>query len=119
LPGRLSVIQKDTDLAIKRTIISEYEDNTILQQNLVLDGKEQAFKPDFGNAQGTITAHRSTRGDTLFIESKISFKNGDRTVETTTTETWTLQDHRKLLSVNQSSNSFGGKRTLTAIYEKQ
>ncbi len=119
LPGQLNVIQKDTEVDIKRTIISEYENNTIMEQNLVLDGREQAFKPTFGTPQGTRSAHRSVRGDTLFIDSKISFKNGDRTVELTSTEAWTLQDHGKVLSVNQSSNSFGGKRTLTAIYEKQ
>jgi mannan endo-1,4-beta-mannosidase len=119
LPGKLHVVQKENEFDIKRTIISEYADNTITEENLVLDGKEQEFKPAFGSGQGMISAHRSERGDTLFIDSKVSFKNSGRTVEWITKEAWTLQDHGKVLSITQSSNSFRGKRTLTAIFEKQ
>jgi mannan endo-1,4-beta-mannosidase len=118
LPGRLGVVQKDNELIIKRTMISEYEDNTVMTDTLSLDGKEQAFKSPFRNTPGTIAAHLSGKGDTLFIDSKVSFTNGGQTREFVTAEAWSLKDHGKLLSIDQSSTGFRGKRSIIAVYEK-
>jgi mannan endo-1,4-beta-mannosidase len=118
LPGKLSIIQKDDRIIIKRTMISEYEDNTVTTDSLSLDGKEKEFRSPFRNTPGTIAAHLSEKGDTLFIDSKVSFKNGGQTREFVTNEAWSLQDRGKILSINQSSNGFRGKRTVVAIYEK-
>jgi mannan endo-1,4-beta-mannosidase len=119
LPGKLTVVEKGGELVIKRTMVSEYADNTVTEDDLSLDGKEREFKPPFGNARGTISAHRSDKNDTLFVDSKSSFQNGGHTIGWATHETWTLQDHGKQLSVLQTSDSFRGKRTIMAIFEKE
>ncbi|HEY8733139.1 MAG TPA: hypothetical protein VIL90_01150, partial [Puia sp.] len=80
---------------------------------------EQEFKSPFGNTPGTIKAYSSEKGDTLFIATKISFKNGGRTVEFVTNEAWTLQERDRILSMTQTSTTFRGKRTVTAIFIKQ
>ena len=58
-------------LNIKRTMVSEYSENTIIDEQLLLDGKEKAFKAPFGNTPRMVTAHQSENGDTLFIDSKM------------------------------------------------
>ncbi len=118
LPGKLSIAQKDNRIRIKRTMISEYEDNTIMEDTLTLDGKEKAYRSPFRNAPGTIAAHLSAKGDTVYIDSKVSFQNGGQTREFVVNEAWTLQDHGKSLSIAQSSNSPRGRRSITAVYGK-
>ena len=100
-------------------MISEYSDNTITDEELTLDGKEKTFKAPFGNTPGTISAHLSPNGDTLFIDSKIKFNYNGRSNEWTTSESWTLEKEGQILSVQQTFNSFQGKRTLTAVYNKE
>ena len=116
---QLSIDKNDNSLNIKRTIVSEYSDNTIADEQMTLDGKEKAFKAPFGNAPRMVTAHQSENGDTLYIDSKITFTNAGRNVEWTTNEIWTLKNDGKTLSVKQISSSFRGERTITAIYNKE
>jgi mannan endo-1,4-beta-mannosidase len=118
LPGKLGIVQKDDQIMIRRTMISEYENNTVTTDTLSLDGKEKAFISPFRNTPGTIAAHLSQKGDTLYIDSKISFTNGGQTREFITSEAWGLQDHGKTLSIIQSSNGFRGRRSVTAVYGK-
>jgi mannan endo-1,4-beta-mannosidase len=118
LPGRIGVTQKENNIDIKRTVISEYAENNVMENNLALDGKEQEFRLPFGNTAGTISAHRSPKSDTLYIDSKATIKNGGRSIEWSSNEIWTLQDHGKTLCILQSSSSFRGRRVVTAIFEK-
>jgi hypothetical protein len=101
----LAVIQNDDGPDIKRTMISEYSENTVIDEQLTPDGKEKALKAPFGNAPGMGTTHLSEKGDTLFIDSKVTFNNGGRTNVWTINEAWTLKDNGKVLSVKQSSAS--------------
>ena len=87
--------------------------------NLVLNGGEQEFKSPFGNTPGTIKANSSEKSDSLFITTKVNFKNGGRTMEFITTEVWSLQDQGMVLSMTQISTTFRGKRTITALFNKQ
>ena len=119
LPYQLAIDKDDNGLSIKRTMVSEYGDNTVTDEQLALDGKEKAFKAPFGNAPRMVTAHQSENGDTLFIDSKITITNGGRTNEWVTNEVWTLKEEGKVLSVKQISNSFRGKRSVTAVYNKE
>jgi mannan endo-1,4-beta-mannosidase len=119
LPYHLVVIQNENSLAVKRTMVSEYSDNTVMEQQLTLDGKEKEFKAPFGNAPMLVKAHFPGNGDTLFIDSKITFTNGPRAGEWITNEVWTLKDNGKVLSITQSSATFRGKRLVTLIFDKQ
>lgn len=119
LPGKLAVTQQDNSLAVERTMVSEYADNTTTQQTFTLDGKEQPYKAPFGNTPGTIAARWSEKGDTLMINSKVSFQNNGRAVEWTTNEAWVLQDNGNVLCIIQTSNTFRGKRQVTTVYDKE
>lgn len=119
IPVKLKVKQKENNIEIERTMLSEYADNNTIKLNLVLNGGEQEFKSPFGNAPGTVKAYSSEKGDSLFIVTKVNFKNGGRTIEFLTNEVWTLQDQNNALSMNQTSTGFRGKRTITAFFNKQ
>jgi mannan endo-1,4-beta-mannosidase len=118
IPAKLKVIQKGNNIEVGRTMISEYADDNIIKENLVLNGGEQEFKSPFGNAPGTIKAYTSEKGDTLFIVTKVNFKNGGRSFEFVTNEAWTLQDQERILSMTQTSTTFRGKRAITAVFIK-
>jgi mannan endo-1,4-beta-mannosidase len=119
LPSELLIDKKGDDLNVKRTMVSEYADERTADEQLALDGKEKEFKAPFGNAPMMVSARQSEKGDTVFIDSKIKFTNGGRTIEWNTSETWSLSKDGKKLSVKQSSGSLRGKRTVTAVYDKQ
>ena len=114
-PSKLEIMQHENTIDIKRTMISEYSDRTIVDQLLRLDGKEQEFKAPFGNAPMKISARLSEKEDTILIDSKMSFGNRDFV----TSEKWALQDNGRILAITQTSNSFRGPRTITAIFEKE
>jgi mannan endo-1,4-beta-mannosidase len=119
LPYKLEIIQKENGLDIKRTMISEYSDNTVVEQQLTLDNKEKEYKAPFGNAPMMVKAYLSEKGDSLFVDSKITFTNGGRSNEWTTNEAWVLTGSGKVLSITQSSATFRGKRLVTAVFNKQ
>jgi hypothetical protein len=119
LPGRLNILQQNNELDIKRTLVSEFADSRTTEEKLVLDGKERSFNPEFGNAPRLVKAWRSEKGDSAFIDTRIRFTNGGHTREWTIREIWTLSDNGRILSVSQSSDLFGGKRSVVAMYERR
>jgi mannan endo-1,4-beta-mannosidase len=119
LPFQLKIDKNDSELNIKRTIVSEYSDNILVDEHLTLDGKEKAFTSPFSNAPRMVAARQSQNGDTLFIDSKITFTTGGRTNVWNTNELWILKDEGKILSVRQTSNAYRVKRSVTAIYNKE
>jgi mannan endo-1,4-beta-mannosidase len=119
LPAKLEVIETNHELLIKRTMVSEYSDKTVMEQELRLDGIEKEFKAPFGNRPMMVKAIRSNTGDSLIVESKISFTNGGRTNELINHETWNLMDHDKVLLITQSSTSSRGRREIRIVYDKQ
>jgi hypothetical protein len=48
-----------------------------------------------------------------------TFNRGGQTTEMLTKETWSLRERGRVLSIQQSSNSFRGERKITMIFEKQ
>ncbi|HXB45893.1 MAG TPA: hypothetical protein VNV85_17620, partial [Puia sp.] len=80
---------------------------------------EKAFTSPFSNAPRMVAARQSQNGDTLFIDSKITFTTGGRTNVWNTNELWILKDEGKILSVRQTSNAYRVKRSVTAIYNKE
>jgi mannan endo-1,4-beta-mannosidase len=114
-PSKLEIIQDGDSIDIKRTMVSEYSDSRIMEQLLTFDGKEKEFKAPFGNAPMKVSARLSAKGDTILIDSKMSFGNRDLV----TNEQWSLQENGKILAITQTSNSFRGKRTITVVFDKE
>lgn len=119
IPSKLSVSQNDIVISIKRTMVSEYSDNTTTDQQLLLKGKEQSFKVPFGNTPGKITARLSANNDTLLIDSKVEVNFGGRSNEWATNEAWYLSADGNVLTVKQSFNSFMEKTTQLIVYKKE
>jgi mannan endo-1,4-beta-mannosidase len=117
LPYKLGVTLKGYDLAIRKTFIVEYGDDRVTEEKLTLDGAE--YKSEFRNSPRITTAKRSDKGDTLFIESKVTFNRGGQISEMKEKEAWSLQEHGRILSIHQTSSSFWGKRDITLIFDKR
>jgi hypothetical protein len=116
LPYKLEINQNGNDLNIKSTFIKEFEDNRIEEENLTLDGKE--CKLEFQNSPRIKTANWSEKSDSLIIVSKTTMHRGGQPMEIVSTETWTLQENGKTLSIHQYSKTFWGERTTTLIFDK-
>ncbi len=117
IPVLVSVTHNGDNLEISRTLVSEFSDNSVMQEQLTTDGQEKSMKAPFGNFPRLVTARFSNGRDSLFVESKISFTNGGRTTEWTNGEVWTLNESGSQLIILQTSNSFMGRRKLSLVYE--
>ena len=105
-PAELEITQDETTIDVKRSMISEYSDKTIMEQRLTLDGTEQEFKAPFGNAPMKVSARLSEKRDTILIDSKMSFGNRDFV----TSEKWALQDNGKILAITQNFQFIQGQK---------
>jgi len=117
LPAKLKIDQKDKELNIQKSVVEEWQDNTVTDEKLMLNGEET--KSVYLNSPRITTANLSANGDTLMVKSKVTFNNGPQPMQMTTAETWHLQDRGKVLSITQSSTSSRGERKITMIYDKQ
>lgn len=117
IPYKMAVSQRDNDFRIKRSFIVEWGDDRVTEDTLTLDGK--VLKSQFFNAPLTTTAGWAGEGDTLIIESIITFTRGGRNSEMKTTEYWTLNKSDSVMKIKQSSVSFRGSRELTLIFDRR
>ena len=116
LPSGLNINQNGDSLTVKKTFVEEYTDNRIIVDHLILNGT--ATTSQMFNSPVTIKADWKNNSDTLVIVSNATFKFGDRTFEMNSDEQWTLQDNGRILSIEQASDSFRGKRKITMIFNK-
>jgi hypothetical protein len=117
VPERLETALDGIRLTIRRTIVQEWGDENATIDTLKLDGSES--RSEFFNAPRVSTARRSESGDTLFIDSKVTFNRGGQVTVMTGLEIWTLGGTGRLLSIRQVSDSFRGKRDITIVYDRQ
>ena len=117
IPYKLSITQKENDLAIQKTFILEYTDDLITSENMTLDDKE--CTSELWNSPMITKATWSQKNDTLFIESKVILKRNGKDLEIVTNESWSLNDKGKILSLKQYSRSFWGERKIIMIYDKK
>jgi len=117
LPFKIETVQKENEIIIKRTVLLEYADDRITTEKLTLDGKEN--KSAFMSSLQTTKAEFKPGGDTLFIQSKVTMQRGDQSIETITNENWTLQEKGTILSIQQYSSSFWGKRDITMVFDRE
>ncbi|HVY73184.1 MAG TPA: glycosyl hydrolase [Puia sp.] len=119
LAAKLDLQATEDALDVKRTLVSEFAESRTTEEKLMLNGEEQSFKPEFGNAPRMVKARRSEKGDSLYIDTRVNFTNNSRTVEWTTHETWALKNNGRVLVISQASNAFFGKRSVVAVYDKE
>jgi len=66
----------------------------------------------------TTVAKRIAGSDAFETDSKVSFTRNGKTMNMLTNEKWYLTDNGKTLVIEQSSNSFGGVRKITMVFDK-
>jgi hypothetical protein len=115
---KIKVGQKDDAIMISKTSPSFNggEDVTTME-TLTFDGKASESTV-FGNSKKSSVAKWSEDGQTLTINYTIAFERNGQTTEIKGTETWTLANEGKSLSVQTVSSSPQGERSTKALYDK-
>jgi len=115
-PARMEVTQHGSDLVIKTTRVVEYADDQVTEEKLALDGSES--KSEFMNSPRVTTAHVSPSGDSITIDSVVTFTWGAPGSKMTSTDTWTLLDGGKTLSIQRHSVSQRGEQNMTMMFSR-
>ena len=116
-PSRLELAQRGSELTVRTTRIVEYEDDHVSEEKLLLDGTEA--KSEFMNSPRVSTARLSPSGDSLTIESVVTFKQGSPGAKMTTRETWRLADGGDRLVIQRHVSSPRGEQDLTLVFDRR
>ncbi len=119
LPYKLTVSQDENKLSIQKTFIVEWGDDRVRIDTLTLDGKENESTSDYWNSPQIMKANWSENGDTLIIETKITFNRGGQKSEITARENWVLQESDEVLAIKYHSKSRWGERNISIIFDKR
>ena len=117
LPYKLTIAQSEHEIVISRTVILEFADDRITEERLIPDGREHVS--EIMNNMRVTTARYTDGMDTLVIESRITMQREERTFESITRETWTLQEQGVMLTIQQYSTSFWGERNITMVFDRR
>lgn len=116
LPSKISVIEQGNALEINKTFIVEYDTDRMETQKLILDGPDCITKSE--NATKITSSKHIAGSGALEINSKIAFIKNGKTIEMVSTEKWDLTGRGKNLVIEQSSNSYGGKKNIKMVFDK-
>jgi len=117
IPTVMKLTQQDNDLVIQRTYQREYEDDFVLEESVTLDGEE--CHSEFWNSPRVSTANWSEKGDTLIIDTKITFEREGQTSEMNIREAWSLKEEGKMLTIEHFSSSDWGEREIIMVFDKK
>jgi len=116
LAAKLKIAQDNSQVAVQKTFIEEWEDNRITNEKLSLNGTES--QSEYYGFPRISTAQLSAGQDTLKINSKVSINRGGSSTTMLNTEAWALQNHGRELCITQTADSPQGKRKIILVYEK-
>ena len=117
VPDRMQVYQYGNNLIAEKRFVQEYTDDRVENDTLNINGEET--KSQMYNSPMITKAKWSNDGDTLVINSKVTFTMGGRSMEMTTNELWTLSDDGNTLFIHQTADSFSEKRKVDLVYNKK
>ena len=118
LPYKLQIKQNKNNMIIAKTFIVEYADDRVRVDTLMLDGKENKSLADYWNVPQLTTANWSDNHDTLTIETKIIFGQGEQSFVSITREKWLLQKNGKVLVDRLYSKSRRDERNIKIVFDK-
>jgi len=117
LPYKLNIYFSENTINIKKTFITEFDDNRIQDESYIPDGKE--IKSIFWNSPRITSMCWSEKGDTMIINSKTTFTRGGQVSEAISNEHWTLVDQGQSIEIKlYSSSVWRGERKIIAVYDK-
>lgn len=110
--------QKDDAITISRTFTNFNGEDMTTSETLTYDGKESETTI-FETSKKKATAKWSDDGKTLTIDYTLLLDFNGQTNEIKGTETWTLSEDGKSLTVQNNSSSPQGDFSTKAVYDKQ
>jgi hypothetical protein len=110
--------QKAESIAITRTQPSFNGDDMTSTETLTFDGKE-VESTIFENSKRKATAKWSDDGKSLMINYTLLLDFNGQSMEIKGTDTWTVSDDGKNLTVMTKSTSAQGEFSWKAVYDKQ
>jgi mannan endo-1,4-beta-mannosidase len=116
LPYRLEIVNVGDSLKIEKEVILEYIKNQITQQLWIADGRE--ILSEYWNSPMKSIATWSEDKDTLLINSKVIFREGNQKREFLTKERWYLDSYGRELLIKQTSDSPWGKKEILMVFDK-
>ncbi len=116
-PARLDVTQDGSALTIQSTRVTEFSDDQVTQEKLLLDGTES--KSEFMNSPRVTTARMNATRDRILMESVVTFAWGPTGAKMTMKDTWQLLDGGSTLSIQRAVSSFRGEQNQTLIFDKR
>lgn len=117
-PRKIKVEQKDDAITIAKTSLTGGGEEITSTETLTFDGKT-VESTVFGNSKKKSSIKWSEDGKTSTVTYTIAFERNGQTFDVNGTETWTLTDEGKSLSVTTVSTSPQGERTTKAVYDKE
>ncbi|HVT86092.1 MAG TPA: hypothetical protein VHD35_12885 [Chitinophagaceae bacterium] len=115
----LKVEQKDDAITISRTTPSfQGGDDVTSTETLTFDGKE-VTGTGFGNSTRKSSLKWADDGKSFTITSNTTMDRNGQTFSFSATETWTLEDGGKSLTVTTTRTTQQGDVTTKAVYDKQ
>jgi len=118
-PPFLMIVDQDEDTVfVKKYSMTEYEDDQITREEIMLDGSEMRSTAIM-NAVVISTALFIEEEKTIQIRSSAKFNFGGRETEMKSSEAWTLKDGGDILEIVQISPGFrGGENKSVLVFEK-
>jgi len=114
---KMVIKQDGNNLSMEKTTRRQSGEERTATETYTLDGKE-CVNPAFQDNTKKSTATWSDDKESLTIVSKMTFERDGQQSEITTTETFTLSQDKKNLSIDYTSKSSRGERKNTFVYDK-
>lgn len=112
---KMTVRQTPDSLIIERLSKRRSGEEATSIEKLTIDGKE-CTNTVFERPKKSI-AGWSKDGNTIIITSKMTFEREGEEIEIKSSETWSLLENNKILSIAFSSTSPRGERKATYVYD--
>lgn len=118
VPYEMEIDQDDDLLIVKKFMIGEYGDDSITNDEILLDGTE--MRAIMSDSPRISKANLEEGSKTIKISSTLKFNRGGTTAEIKSSEKWSLKEEGNILKIVQvSTGSGGGENTVSLVFDKK
>jgi hypothetical protein len=114
---KMTVKQEESTIMIERTSTGRDGEQRTRSETLTMDGKENVNKSE--NRSSTTTVSWSDDGISMTLNSNREFSRQGETFEMKSEETWTLSGDGNTLTIQSTTSSPRGERSVTLVYDKK
>ena len=118
VPYEMEIDQDDDLLIVKKFMIGEYGDDSITNDEILLDGTE--MRAIMSDSPRISKANLEEGSKTIKISSTLKFNRGGTTAEIKSSEKWSLEEEGNILKIIQvSTGPGGGENTVSLVFDKK